>query len=135
MTCGTRPGPPGSNHSLQAFAIKKDYIRYNHGAAAQADKLRVFIMKNTDNKLVVNFGASSCMPVWISSIVRIQRGFVRGRHLIHNVLDFDSMARLHSLTPSQHIALMALYDFSNLSPVSSIAGFFRLLSFIVFLLA
>lgn len=119
--------PPHTfKHSLQAFAIKKEYIQHGHGVVAYADQLRALFKKNIDNEIAIATGASVCMPVWMSSVGKIQRGFVRGRQLIHNVIVLDSMAHLHSLAPSQQICLLALCDFPRLSLVSSTAGFSRL---------
>ena len=121
--------PPGFNHSPQAFATKKDFVTYNHGVAARADRLRALTMKNTGNKIIVGTGASLCMPVWISSTGRIWRGFVRGRQLTHNILDLDSMARLHSLSPSRYIALLALSDFSKAFPSVLHSWIFQVVEF------
>ena len=73
-------------------------------------------MKDTANKLAGSSVALHVMPVWAANVLFIQRGFIAGRQLVHNIIYLDSMSRLHAKSVVGRISLLALCDYLQAFP-------------------
>eukprot|EP00973_Karenia_brevis_P082817 11481054-Karenia_brevis.AAC.1 len=130
--------PWGLNHLRKCFIPKKRFISHLHGIAAAATDLRPLGLKNTDVKLC----ASSVCFV-LSDFISVnahfsQRGFIKGRNFISNILELDTFARIFSARSSSRsfpdydpfiCSFLCLFDFFSAFPSVAHAFMFRVLEF------
>jgi hypothetical protein len=83
---------------------------------------------NTDNRLLANAARLQWEPIFNEWVSEVQRGFLRGRSLLANVVDVDFEAMTVSLT-SERGALI-LFDFKAAFPSESHAYLLEVLSHI-----
>jgi hypothetical protein len=133
MCCGKAP-PLSFNDSSIAFAIKDDKPEDPVDTIRAAKDLRPIGLKNTDNKIIAGVINGAIAGPFASAAVRIQRGFVRGRQIIDNVVELDAAARIqandtliagrswlptdphHSSPSSADLSVLAFWDFAAAFP-------------------
>jgi len=77
--------------------------------------LRPLSLKNTDNKTIAGLTNNRLSPVLSKQSFWIQRGFIRGRSMLRNTLDLDTVMRLASFR-TDLFPILVLFDFAAAFP-------------------
>jgi hypothetical protein len=121
---------PPSNSTTRVFAIKDDRPGDIIDTLRKGTELRPIGLKNADNKINGGVINGAVVEPFALSAVRIQRGLVRGRQIVDNVVELDAAARVqanealvrgHEVLPAgpldpMDIALLAFWDFASAFP-------------------
>ena len=138
------PPPPASNYSMWHFPPQKALPTDPPGSnvvVRSPCETRPLALLCTDNKSVSATSCSSMAPVTVSCTSDLQRGFVPGRQILQNVLELDTVSRIHafrcmSSRSSQELtktipahsvpelAVAALFDFFSAFHTSHTLGSF-----------
>ena len=77
--------------------------------------LRPLSLKSTDNKAIAGVTNNRLSPVLSKQSFCIQRGFIRGRSMLRNTLDLDTVMRLASFR-TDLFPILVLFDFAAAFP-------------------
>ena len=109
--------PISFNSSLLVFPPKGEEDGDEIAIERDSKDTRPISLKNSDNKIVSSVGNFSLSaPIALGSC-RLQRGFIRGRQLIHNVLDLDTDGRCLAMQEDRHAkSVFVFWDFAAAFP-------------------
>jgi len=115
--CETAVPPHRFNESLTVLPPKSTKPTDQERVIRPADETRPLSLKNSDNKTVagvVNNRFAGALFNWSDAA---QRGFVRGRQGLMNIVDIDTYARIVTmLSAANCIPLLVLFDFATAFP-------------------
>ena len=105
------------NASVMVFVPKGSKPGDDDGARRAPDEVRTLSLANTDRKTVSGALAFSLAGAAQDNICKTQRGFVRGRSLLQNVVDLDSAGRTCSHPSQWNLQpCMVFFDFRAAFP-------------------
>ena len=131
--------PHGLNHLRKCFVRKKLFVTHRGGIAAKPNDLRPLGLKNSDIKAIASSVNLSMSPIVSKHAHFSQRGFVRGRNFLLNVVELDTFARLFSLVSSSpypppdlfplSCSFLCFFDFCSAFPSVAQEYLFKVLKF------
>ena len=109
--------PPKGDDDLDRFEVTR-----------KAADVRPIALKNSDNKLVASVYNRKISSIAPQHIHPAQRGFVKGRHFVQNILDLDTQARMFSMTQSpSDMPALVFWDYEAAFPSVSHEWIFAML--------
>jgi len=103
------------NLSLLCCLPKKPYgVDPEQGEYYRGEDTRPLALVNTDNRIIANAGRIVWEPILNQYISKAQQGFLKGRHMLNNVIDIDYDSMRVSLKCSRGV--LVLFDFKAAFP-------------------
>ena len=93
---------------------KRQWVRRRHGDYFTPEATRPLSIVNSDNRILASAARLAWEPLITPLIGSHRQGFLQGRSLTRNLIDFDYFSMLASLT-EQHSAAI-LFDFRSALP-------------------
>ena len=126
---GGNPAPYGFNDSLALFPPKGTKDGDDDQATRAPEDTRPLNLKNKDNMSIAGvINKKFARPIAVCAN-KAQRGFVKGRQGLDNVVDVDTQARiLDFLANGTDVPAIVLYDYAAAFPSVAHAFFFLCLS-------
>jgi hypothetical protein len=122
-----KPLPDNFNHGNVVFIPKGDYEGDDIQIRRAPGDTRPISLSNTDNKLLAAILNHKLTALASATVTQQQRGFVRGRSLVDNVLEIEALA-VHIHKYYNEKAGIALFDFSAAFPSLSHKWLFAVLT-------
>ena len=109
--------PKGFNHSLAIFPPKGIEDGDAEEVQRAAEDTRPLNLKNTDNKTLAGVTNETLKKPIAKSAPVSQRGFVKGRQGLDNVVDIDTRARILDMQANgDNVPAIMLYDYAAAFP-------------------
>jgi hypothetical protein len=103
--------------SLAVFISKGEEDGDSTFVARAASQVRPLALKNTDNKIICGIWNYALAKTLARQCCPLQRGFVKGRLIMQNVLDLDTRARIVGRSECAALSpLFAFFDFQTAFP-------------------
>ena len=116
LAAGLAP-PLHFNESLTVFPPKGEDEDDANEITRDAQNTRPISLKNTDNKLICQAFNRKADRVVPRHLHPDQRGFVKSRHFIRNIIGLDSHSRINSMAVSPaSIPVLTFFDFAAAFP-------------------
>ena len=119
----------GVNSAIVCCLPKKaDGVHETHGSFYSPKGTRPLSVVNTDNRLIASAFRLVCEPVFSDFVSTAQKGFLRKRSMLQNIIDIDFEAMRISL--SSPYGALTLFDFEAAFPSFSHESLWKVLSHI-----
>jgi len=103
------------NLSLLCCLPKKPFgTDPDSGEFYRGEDTRPLALVNTDNRIIANAARITWEPILGTYISRAQQGFLKGRHMLHNVIEIDYDAMTVSMKCER--GMLVLFDFKAAFP-------------------
>jgi len=104
------------NEALTEWAVKGEEENDHVEVVRSPDSVRPLSLKNSDNKIICGVLNDKLSAPINQGACSLQRGFIKGRNFVNNIIDLDAHARAYATDTEVNFPVMAMYDYGAAFP-------------------